>query len=111
MKAVHEAGANAAGYTMLRLPWTVAPVFLEWLQRTQPQRADRVEERVRSTREGKLNDSTFGSRMRGTGVLAEQIRNLFKLFAKRYGLDGDLPAYDRSHFRRPADKSGQLSLF
>ncbi|MBV9125374.1 MAG: PA0069 family radical SAM protein, partial [Planctomycetes bacterium] len=88
LQAAREVGARAAAYTMLRLPLTVAPVFLEWLKRTQPARAARIEGRIRSVREGKLNDPDFGSRMRGTGELAEQIAQLFRLFAKKHGLDG-----------------------
>ncbi len=49
--------------------------------------------------------------MTGTGVIAEQIRQLFRLFAKKYGLDQRLPPYDCSRFRPPKDKNGQGSLF
>jgi DNA repair photolyase len=111
LAAAAEAGALAAGFTMLRLPLTVAPVFLEWLQRTRPDQVTRIEGRIRDIRNGKLNDPNFGSRMRGTGELADQIRKLFRLFAKRHGLDRDLPAYNCSRFRPPRPSSGQLTLF
>lgn len=107
LKAAKEAGAMGAGYVLLRLPLTVAPVFMEWLQRTQPTRARRVEERIRATRDGKLSDPHFGSRMSGTGEIADQIADLFRLFAKRLGLDGGLPDYDCTRFRRP----GEIWLF
>ena len=107
LKAVKEAGAHGAGYTLLRLPLTVAPVFQEWLNRTQPTRAQRIEGRVRDTRNGKLYDSDFKSRMKGTGVIAEQIRDMFLLFARRLGLDKPFPAVDCSQFRPP----GQMWLF
>ena len=107
LKAAKEAGAIGAGHVLLRLPLTVAPVFFEWLQRTQPTRVTRVEERIRSTRGGKLNDSDFTTRMSGTGEIAHQISKMFRLFAKRYGLDGGLPEYDCTLFRPP----GQLWLF
>jgi DNA repair photolyase len=111
LKAAKEAGAMGAGYILLRLPGAVRVVFLEWLKHTLPTRAKRVEQRIRETRGGKLNDPRFGSRMKGEGELAERIRDLFRLFRKRYGLDGDLPAYDCSRFRPPLPKSGQLRLF
>jgi DNA repair photolyase len=111
LQAAKEAGAHAAYYQLLRLPLTVAPVFREWLQRELPDRLERIEGRIRSTREGKLNDGAFGSRMRGTGPIAEQIRQLFRLFARRCGLDGALPEYDCGQFRRPRTRSGQLWLF
>jgi DNA repair photolyase len=111
LTAAHKAGAAAAGYVLLRLPLTVAPVFQEWLQRAQPARADRVLERIRSARGGKLNDPTFGRRMVGSGPLAEQIRALFQLFAHKYGLDGPLPPLDCTQFRPPRLPSGQGQLF
>ncbi len=111
LAAAKAAGAGTAGYIMLRLPLTVAPVFHEWLERTLPDQVQRIEGRIRSVRGGRLNDSAFGCRMRGTGTMAEQIRQLFHLFAKRYGLDGQLPAYDCTRFRPPKTKSGQLRWF
>jgi DNA repair photolyase len=111
LKAAKEAGAWAAGYVLLRLPLTVAPVFREWLEREQPGRAERVEGRVRQTRGGKLNDPEFGRRMCGTGEMARQIGDLFKLFARKYGLDGGLPEYDTGKFRPPRPRSGQMLLF
>jgi DNA repair photolyase len=111
LAAAREAGARAVAYILLRLPLTVAPVFLEWLERTQPTRDSRIEGRIRSERGGKLNQSKFGERMRGSGELAEQIRSLYRLFARKQGLDGELPPYDCSRFRPPKPKSGQMWLF
>ena len=111
LQAAKEAGAMHAGYTMLRLPVTVAPVFREWLQRERPDHLERIEGRVRAMRRGKLYDSEFGQRMTGTGQMAEQIRNLFRLFRRRYGLDGGLPDYDCTRFRPPLPKTGQLRMF
>lgn len=104
LKAAQEAGARAAGFILLRLPLTVAPVFVEWLQRAQPASYQRIEGRIRDTRAGKLNESDFGTRMRGTGEIAHQIGAMFRLFAKRYGLDGKLPDYDCTRFRPPGQK-------
>jgi DNA repair photolyase len=111
LAAVKEAGAGAAAYQLLRLPLTVAPVFLDWLTREQPQRLKKIEGRVRDMRGGKLNNPEFGKRMCGTGEMARQIGELFGLFAVRYGLDGALPPYDCSRFRPPLPRSGQLRLF
>jgi DNA repair photolyase len=111
LAAAREAGARAAGHQMLRLPLTVAPVFREWLERERPDHLRRVESRIRSVRDGKLNDANFGTRMTGTGEVARQINALFRLFARRHGLDGGLPAYDCSRFRPPRSRSGQGWLF
>jgi DNA repair photolyase len=95
----------------LRLPLTVAPVFQEWLARERPDMLAKVEGRIRETRGGKLNDPQFGKRMRGSGVIADQISELFRLFARRHGLDGGLPDYDCDRFRPPPSRSGQQWLF
>lgn len=111
LAAAKDAGAMGAGTIMLRLPWTVAPVFLEWLARTHPDKKDRVEGRIRAMRGGKLNDPRFEQRMCGSGEIAAQTRAMFKLFAARYGLDGELPPYDCSRFRPPRSRTGQAWLF
>lgn len=111
LRAARDAGARSAGYILLRLPTTVAPVFLEWLDRTHPTHRSRVESLVRSTREGKLNGGQFGERMRGQGALAEQIANTFRVFSRKYGLAASLPPLTADHFEPPRPKSGQLRLF
>jgi DNA repair photolyase len=111
LAAARAAGATAAGYGLLRLPLAVAPVFLDWLARTRPDCKGRVLARIRGVRGGRLNDAAFGRRMTGEGELADQIGGLFRVFARRHGLDGDLPAYDCSRFRPPPDARGQGRLF
>ncbi len=111
LAASKDAGATGAGYILLRLPLTVGPVFWEWLERTYPNRFQRVQRRIKSVRGGKFNDSEFGTRMSGTGEISRRIADLFCLFRKRFGLDGNIPPLDRSRFRIPQPKSGQLYLF
>jgi DNA repair photolyase len=111
LAAAKEAGARGAGWQLLRLPSTVAPVFVEWLKRERPEAAGKVEGRIRDVRGGKLNNAAFGERMRGTGELAKRIGDLFRLFARRHGLDGDLPPLDCTKFRPPISSSGQRRLF
>jgi DNA repair photolyase len=111
LRLAHENGASSASYILLRLPLTVRPVFLEWLERTQPSKKEKIESRIRATRSGELNCSEFGTRMRGTGEIADQIKQTFHVFARRFGLDGKLATLDVSNFRRPKPSSGQLSLF
>jgi DNA repair photolyase len=111
MQAAKEAGAIEARYVLLRLPWSVAPMFLAWLETHRPQAKPRIEQLIRSTRGGRLNDSTFGDRMVGTGKYAEGIRAMFLTFAKKYGLDGPLPELDPRQFRPPRSETRQLRLF
>jgi DNA repair photolyase len=111
LAAAAEAGAQGAGYVMLRLPLTVRPVFLEWLERTHPDSRERIENAIRSVRGGALNSSDFGKRMAGSGLRAQQIERVFRTFAKKHGLNGKLPEFDGEQFRPPSPASSQLRLF
>ncbi|MCL4203390.1 MAG: PA0069 family radical SAM protein [Pirellulaceae bacterium] len=111
MQAAKEAGAMEAHYTLLRLPLSVAPVFLDWVDTHRPDFRARIEQRIRATRDGRLNDSQFGTRMSGSGAYAETIRNAFSAFAKHFALDHPLPPLDTRRFRPPKAASGQLRLF
>ncbi len=111
LEAVRDAGALAASYQLLRLPSTVLPVFMSWLQSNYPERSALVESRIRTCRGGKLNESEFFQRMKGGGAYAEHVRTTFRTFARRYGLDQGLPSLDTSQFRPPRNAQGQQLLF
>ncbi len=111
LEAAKEAGARSAGYVLLRLPYAVRPIFEDWLRRNYPEKADRVLALIRSTRDGKLNNYQFGSRMRGQGPYAEQIAQTLKVFKKKYGLDQPMPPLDCTKFFPPRPRSGQMRLF
>jgi DNA repair photolyase len=111
LQAGRQAGALVAGYQVLRLPLSVLPVFEQWLRRTQPLKAEAVLGKIRSTRDGQLSDSTFGRRMSGQGVYAQQIKSTFEVFRRKLGYHEQLPARDASQFCPPQPKSGQLMLF
>ncbi|QDV54660.1 Radical SAM superfamily protein [Rosistilla oblonga] len=106
-----QAGAATANFILLRLPLTVEPVFREWLQRTQPEKQELIEARVRQTRDGSMYDSQWNQRMRGSGTIAEQIKQMFQLFAKKHGLDKPLPQVDSSRFQNPNAGPQQMNLF
>jgi DNA repair photolyase len=101
LNAAHDAGAYYASYTVVRLPWEVKTVFEEWLMAHFPDRAERVLHRIEDMREGKRNDPRFGSRMRGTGIWADLLRQRFDLAARRLGLNRNRLFLDRSRFRAP----------
>lgn len=111
LAAAKQAGAMSAGFTLLRLPLTVEPVFFEWVQRVMPEKFDRIISRIRSTRTGNTSDATFGKRMRGEGPIAQQIKNMFDLFARQNGLDKKLPKLNCDLFQAPTEPSGQRRLF
>ena len=111
LAASAEAGARRAGYVMLRLPYAVKPIFLAWLDQHRPNSRQRIENAIRSTRGGGLNATSFGERMKGTGLIAEQIAQMFEKFSKHYGLDRPLPANRCDLFQPPADRNGQALMF
>lgn len=111
LESARDAGAITARYILLRLPLSVEPVFVEWLQRVRPNQVDRVLGRVRDARAGKLNSSEWGERMVGRGLMADQIRNTFRVFRKKFGLDDSMPPHNCEQFRPPLPKSGQMRLF
>jgi len=108
LAAAAEAGARTASYVLLRLPAPVDRLFADWLERHYPQRKGRVLGRIQQCRGGRLNDPRFGSRMRGEGVYAMQIRDLFRLAARKTGLDRPLPELDCSRFRRAGGEQLRL---
>ena len=73
LKAAAEAGATSAGYTVVRLPHAVAPLFEAWLETHFPNQKEKVLNRLRAMHDGKLYDSQWGKRFGGEGVFAEQI--------------------------------------
>ena len=112
LKRAHAAGARHAFMTMLRLPGNVAPYFEQRLRERLPTKAERVLSRVREAREGRLNSSVFGERMRGRGEYWKMIEKSFRLHCERLGLNAEeAGAYAEPRsgtFRRP---SPQGTLF
>ena len=108
-RAAAEAGATFAGYVALRLPFAVKSLFEEWLEQHFPDRKEKVLNRIRSMRGGKLNDPNFKSRMRGEGIFAEQMAELFQLACKKAGINKRWPELATKHFLRPS--GSQLDLF
>ncbi|TWT34835.1 PA0069 family radical SAM protein [Blastopirellula retiformator] len=111
LEAAGDAGAIGASFTMLRLPLGVQEIFLHWLEQQLPEAKDRVESRLRSVRGGELSDSQFGKRMRGEGLIAQQIDQTFRVFKKRYQLDQSEFRFDTTQFRRPDPNGRQKNLF
>jgi DNA repair photolyase len=111
LEASRDAGATAASSIVLRLPWEVSPLFQQWLKQHVPERAERVMARVREMRGGKDNDARFGTRMTGTGIWAQMIRQRFDKASSRLGFNRTRFELDLTQFRRPAAQQGQGSLF
>jgi DNA repair photolyase len=107
LHACAKAGAQFAGYTIVRLPWAVAPLFEHWLEEHFPERKEKILGRIRDLRgNGKLNNSKWHTRMTGEGIFAEQIASLFAVGCRRAGI-GKRPQLSTASFRRPCE---QLAL-
>ena len=108
VEACAKAGAQFAGYTIVRLPWAIAPLFEHWLDEHFPEKKQKVLERIRDIRGGtKLNDARWGTRIRGEGIFAEQIRSMFEVSCRRSRI-GPRPSLSTKAFRRSRE---QLDLF
>jgi DNA repair photolyase len=108
IEAAAAAGAQFASRVVLRLPHAVAPLFEEWLGRHFPDRREKVLGQLRSMRDGRLNDPDFGSRMRGDGLLADQIHRMFEVACRRSGLLERGPRLSKEAFRRSIRGQGEL---
>lgn len=111
LQAAAEAGAWQAHYTVLRLPWEVGPLFMQWLEEHFPDRKERVMNRMRDMRGGKNYDSKFGTRMTGEGTWAALIRQRFEKARATLGLNRHIPPLRNDLFNAPRLTTPQLDLF
>ena len=112
LKAIADAGATRVFWVLLRLPYQLKELFLDWLQRSvHPNRAAKVESLIRQSRGGKLYDASYATRRRGTGPIVDSLRQTFEVFSRRYGLNSDRRPLSREHFRPPTRPGTQMRLF
>ena len=112
LQRAKDCGATKAFINMLRLPGSVAPYFEQRLREKLPTKAERVLNRIREARGGKLNSSVFGERMRGKGQYWNAQEKLFEVYCRKLGFNEHRVGSDRSKiehtFRRP---TAQGALF
>ncbi len=106
-----DAGAEVAGYIVLRLPMEVKALFYEWLNASVPERASRVMSLIRSMRNGRDYDPDWTHRMIGTGPVADVLKKRFHLACKRLSFNTEARSLDTSKFCPPLSAGGQLALF
>ena len=112
LAAAVKAGAQYAGYVVLRLPFGVGPLFENWLAQHFADRKEKVLNQIRALRGGRLNDPNFGTRMRGEGSLADQMDALFAVACRKAGLEGRRPELSVEAFRVPASAAAhKQSIF
>ena len=109
VKRAADCGAQAVGYTVVRLNGAIAGIFEDWIRKALPDRAEKVLHQIAECHDGKLNDSQFGRRMRGSGEFAEQIRIQIELARKKYMSGRTIPPLNTELHEQ--FKDGQLKLF
>lgn len=109
VKEIAERGALGVGYTIVRLNGAIGQIFSDWIKKAMPDRADKVLHQIENIHGGSLNDSRFGTRMKGEGEFADQVRQQFKIARKLYLKDLDKP---QLNCKLHEDfKDGQMKLF
>jgi len=109
VKKVSELGARNANYIMVRLNGDVKAIFEDWLEKTFPDRKQKVMNFIAASHGGKHNDSRFGTRMRGEGQYVDMIDAQFKLAKQKFLAGREIPEFNRELFRQ--HKNPQLSLW
>ena len=111
LEAARMAGVKEAGFVTLRLPLEVRDLFREWLMANYPDRYRHVFKLIRDMRGGKDYDSTWGTRMKGTGPYAWMIGRRFEMACEKLGLNTARSSLTTEHFRKPKPGADQLNLF
>ena len=109
VKKVSELGASSVGHTVVRLNGAIGEIFTNWVQKAYPDRANKILNQIKESHGGSLNDSRYGTRMRGEGKFVEQIAMQFKLAKKLYLKDKEPIKLDYSLFDKY--QTNQMKLF
>ena len=108
ISAAAQSRREFACFVPVRLPYAVGPLFEEWLTQHMPERKEKVLAAIRAIRGGKLNDSNFGSRMRGKGIFAKQLSALFHAACRKAGITNS--ESDTLHRRIPSARRGSTAV-
>ena len=98
IQKVASLGALGVSHTVVRLNGQIASIFEDWVRKTIPDRAERILHQIAECHDGKLNDSRWGKRIKGDGVVAKQIADAMTLGRKKYLHNKGMPSLERSHF-------------
>ena len=99
-----------ADYILLRLPFEVKTLFIEWLETHYPLKAKHVLSIIMQCRDGKAYDSDFGSRMSGAGAYANMLKKRFELACRKNRVNGRQAVRLNCELFRRGNKD-QLTLF
>ena len=70
---------------------------------------EKILHHIQDLRGGKLNDTRFGTRMKGEGQYADQIKQLFKISVEKLGLNKTHFHLSSAYFQKPGNQ--QMTLF
>jgi len=104
MKEARDNGATFTAYTFIRLNGAIKLLFHDWLYKNFPDRADKVWHLIEQSHDGQVNDSRWGTRMRGEGAIAQMISQQYKKYGKLYGMNAEEWSLNREAFRRPGEQ-------
>ncbi|MEM7663552.1 MAG: PA0069 family radical SAM protein [Pseudomonadota bacterium] len=110
VEAGANAGANRAGYVLLRLPYELKDLFHEWLAEHAPDRAAKVVNLLREMRGGKDYDAKWFERGRGGGAYAKLIGQRFQRVTRKLNLNKPRPALRMDLFTPGPTDSKQMTL-
>ena len=111
LAAAKDAGAAFVGYTVIRLPKEVAPLFREWLESAFPHRAARVMRHIRDMNGGRDYDPDWSRARAPREETARLIQARFRAARRRLSFAAEIPELSTAHFRPPVEKGDQLALF
>lgn len=109
VKEVSSRGASGVGYTVVRLNGAIGQVFSQWIRKAMPGKAEKVLHQIAECHNGNLNDSRFGTRMKGDGNIADQVAQQFALARRLYLQNREHPNLNCSLHEQYKD--GQMKLF
>ncbi|WP_298900993.1 PA0069 family radical SAM protein [uncultured Psychroserpens sp.] len=108
-KMAAEAGALSIAHTIVRLNGAIGDIFTDWIEKTMPDRANKVLHQIENCHGGTLNESRFGKRMRGEGQIAKHINDMVRLARLKYFKDKAMPRLNTQ--LHEYHKDGQMRLF
>ncbi|MCQ0111472.1 PA0069 family radical SAM protein [Zhouia amylolytica] len=115
-KVAAENGALSLGFIVVRLNGAIGQIFTDWIRKTMPDKADKVLHQIEACHGGALNDSEFGTRMKGKGKIAEQLHSMMRIAKQKYFSDKEFPntnhtLYEAQKQLLKQPKNGQMRLF
>lgn len=109
IQEISESGVDWFGYTLIRLNDAVEPIFVDWLEKSFPDRKDKVLSLIKQMRGGKLGEKRYFERYKGEGNIAEMIHKTIEIGRNKYFKDRKMAELSTAHFT--GSRTQQLKLF